>query len=70
MVPDFRRDDVWIPVFTGMTDKDGAFFKALKCYKNGILEYWNHDLCTTTLITAKAVIPAPYQAPRVKHGAG
>jgi hypothetical protein len=32
MVPDFRRDDVWIPVFTGMTDKDRAFFKALKCY--------------------------------------
>jgi len=24
MVPDFRRDDVWIPVYTGMTDK-GAF---------------------------------------------
>jgi hypothetical protein len=34
MVPDFRRDDVWIPVFTGMTDKDRAFFKALKCYNN------------------------------------
>ena len=36
MVPDFRRDDVWTPVFTGMTDKDGAFFKKLKCY-----DYWN-----------------------------
>ena len=33
MVPDFRRDDVWIPVFTGMTDTDGAFFKKLKRYQ-------------------------------------
>jgi hypothetical protein len=23
----------WIPVFTGMTDTDGAFFKNLKCYQ-------------------------------------
>ena len=33
MVSGFRRDGVWIPVFTGMTDIRETFFKGLKYYK-------------------------------------
>ena len=40
LVPRFRGDDAWIPVFTGMTEKvnrQEVHFKELRCYLKYIL---------------------------------